>query len=674
MESKILEALESIPVADLTYTEWVNVGMALKAEGYDCSVWDNWSKQDSRYHQGECERKWRTFQGNGVKGGTIVQMAKERGWKPYQSDDPLDWNDVIEYDGYGWEEDYTVPDKWSPTEDLITYLELLFEPDDIVGYVTGDVWQNGDGKWVPSKGIYNRTAGELIKSLRKHPDDIGATVGDWKEQAGAWIRFNPLDGNGVKNDNVARFKYALVESDTIPISEQEAQYRKLELPIAALVHSGGKSLHAIVHIDADDYSEYRKRVEILYDFLEKNGVPIDKQNRNPSRLSRMPGITRNGNKQYLVETNLGRKSWNDWMDYVEGISDELPEFTYPADMMDNRPPLSPELIKGLLRVGHKMIVSGASKSGKSFFLIELGISISEGREFLGFGCMKGNVLYINLEIDTASCLSRVFSIYDKYGIKKPRKGGFVVWNLRGHAMPLDKLVPKIIRRLEGMHFDAIIIDPIYKVITGDENSASEMGYFCNQFDKICDATGCSIIYAHHHSKGAQAGKAAQDRASGSGVFARDPDALIDLVELDLSEEIMNEVADSSADTAWQMDFVTRDFAQPKSRKIWFKYPLHVLDNSGALNHSYGRGDPRRNLKQNKNGTAKIQEEKDIILQKAFEVLSMGEDEIPVKDIAEYMAESEDKVESKRREIYRWVKSSDKFLVRDGMLRVTTTPE
>ena len=38
----------------------------------------------------------------------------------------------------------------------------------------------------------------------------------------------------------------------------------------------------------------------LYDFLEKNGVPIDKQNRNPSRLSRMPGVTRNGNRQYLV--------------------------------------------------------------------------------------------------------------------------------------------------------------------------------------------------------------------------------------------------------------------------------------------------------------------------------------------------------------------------------------
>ena len=45
----------------------------------------------------------------------------------------------------------------------------------------------------------------------EHPEDIGATIGDWKPQAGAWIRFNPVDGAGVRNENVTRFRYALVE-------------------------------------------------------------------------------------------------------------------------------------------------------------------------------------------------------------------------------------------------------------------------------------------------------------------------------------------------------------------------------------------------------------------------------------------------------------------------------
>ena len=74
--------------------------------------------------------------------------------------------------------------------------------------------------------------------------------------------------------------------------EEGAEYETLtlELPVACLVHSGGKSLHAIVRIDAGNYDEYRKRVDYLYEVCTKNGMDIDRQNRTPSRLSRMPSI------------------------------------------------------------------------------------------------------------------------------------------------------------------------------------------------------------------------------------------------------------------------------------------------------------------------------------------------------------------------------------------------
>ena len=555
MDNNILSALKAIDVATLSRADWIAVGMALKEEGYPCSIWDDWSRNDKRYHPGECERKWNSFHGSGtpVKGGTIVQMAKERGWTPFSGEDGcLNWDDAIEYDGADGFNGFTAPDSWSPSADLITYLELLFDADDRVGYVTNDVWQDAEGKWLPSKGVYDRTAGELIASLKKHPDDLGATIGDWKPQVGAWIRFNPLDGDGVKNENITKFRFALVESDTLPVAEQDIVFRKLELPIAALVHSGGKSLHAIVRVDAENYDEYRKRVEFLYDFLEKNGVSIDKQNRNPSRLSRMPGVTRNGNRQYLVATNIGRKSWVDWMDFVEGISDELPDMVSLDTFKDNPPELPEELITGILRRGHKMLISGSSKAGKSFLLMELCIAIAEGKPWLGFPCKKGRVLYVNLEIDPASAINRFLKIYEALGLPIKNADSIVVWNLRGHAVPLDQLVPKLIRRVRNQHFDAIVIDPIYKVITGDENNASEMGAFCNQFDKICTETGCSTIYCHHHSKGAQGMKKAMDRASGSGVFARDPDAQLDMIQLELSEDIANNVRDGN-ETAWRLE-------------------------------------------------------------------------------------------------------------------------
>lgn len=595
----LLEALKQIDVAKTTYDEWLHVGLALKAEGYDCSVWDNWSKNDTRYKDGECDRKWRSFVGssNPISGGTIMKMAKDAGWVPYSGAKGglMEWDDIIEYDGDGMIYDPTV-DK-SPTEQLITYLETLFKDDEYVGYVTNDVWQNSEGKWMPGKGQYDRTAKELITQLKKHPDDIGAVIGDSKDECGAWIRFNPVDGSGVKNENVTRFTYALVESDDIPIPEQDALYRKFELPIACLVHSGGRSLHAIVRVDAGDADEYRKRVDYLYDFLGKNGLKVDKANRNPSRLSRIPGATRKGVIQTLIDTNIGRRNWNEWLDFAEGMADELPSLTYLDEALLNPPKLPPELIEGIVRVGHKMLISGSSKAGKSFLLMELCIALSEGLKWLGFKCKKSKVLYVNLEIDAASCINRFSEIYKALKMKPKYSHDIVIWNLRGRAMPLDKLVPKLIRKVVNQGYEAIIIDPIYKVITGDENNASEMGAFCNQFDKICNETGCAAIYCHHHSKGSQGFKRAMDRASGSGVFARDPDAQLDMIQLETGDEFMALNADNLSSTAWRLESSLREFKNFKPVNFWFEYPIHRVDDKGILEKNYADGDPKANLEK-----------------------------------------------------------------------------
>lgn len=652
-KDNILESLKYIDVASLSYGEWVNIGMALKSEGYDYSVWDNWSRNDTRYKQGECERKWSSFNGssNPITGATIVQMAKDRGFAAhvFEGDGCMAWDDVIEYDGNGIT--YEVPRSLSPSEQLITYLETLFKPDELVGYVANDVWQDKDGKWMPSKGVYDRTAGELIDSIKKHPDDLGATIGDWKEECGAWIRFNPVDGKGVKNENVTRFDYALVESDEMPISEQDALYRKLELPIATLTHSGGKSLHAIVRVGAKDYEEYRKRVDYLYDYLEKNGLKVDKQNRNPSRLSRMPGVTRNGQTQTLITTNIGRKSWVDWMDYVEGASDELPPLTVLSKELLEHPPVLPEqLIEGVLRCGHKMLISGSSKAGKSYLLMELCVALSEGMKWLErFNCKKSKVLYVNLEIDPASCINRFVEIYKAMKYTPKHSEDIVIWNLRGHAVPLDQLVPKLLRRIANQEFNAVIIDPIYKVITGDENNASEMGAFCNQFDKICNETGCATIYCHHHSKGAQGFKKAMDRASGSGVFARDPDAQLDLIQLDTDEEFMLKNADNPNSTAWRLECSLREFENFKPVNLWFDYPLHKADTAGVLNNVGAEGSVEANLAKSgkRKSTPESRKEE---FDSAYDALLGTDTSVTSKDLAEYLDISERTIRDRLKEL------------------------
>ena len=545
----LTEILEYIDPSTCSYQEWINVGMALKHEGYTVSDWDMWSMKDvNRYHSGECAKKWATFQGSSapVTGGTIIQMAKENGYHYENVSAELDWDseigskDELVVVDRNWLErsEIHIPEQWNPTEQIITYLETLFEPDENVGYVT-ESWEH-DGKFLPSKGCYDRTAGQLIKELYQCKGDIGSVIGDYNSEVGAWIRFNPLDGKGVKNENVTEFRYALVESDTMDISAQKAIITELELPVAALVYSGKKSLHAIVKIDASTYEEYKKRVDYLYNVCNKNGLKLDIQNRNPSRLSRMPGVMRNGKKQYLLDTNIGKENWNEWREWIESVNDDLPDPESMADVWDNLPELAPPLIDGVLRQGHKMLIAGPSKAGKSYALIELCCAIAEGKKWLEWNCTQGKVMYVNLELDRASCLHRFKDVYTALGIAPDNLSNIDIWNLRGRSVPMDKLAPKLIRRASKKNYIAIIIDPIYKVITGDENSADQMAHFCNQFDKVCTELGCAVIYCHHHSKGAQGGKRSMDRASGSGVFARDPDALIDLVELELNDDILKQ--------------------------------------------------------------------------------------------------------------------------------------
>lgn len=707
----LLEILGSIDPSDLDYQDWINVGMALKHEGYTANDWDEWSRRDmSRYHSGECFRKWNGFRGSSepVTAGTIVQIAKDRGREPER--DPghkLDWDSEISRDGVvvdsSWIEGRAIhePVHWNPVHELTRYLEALFESGENVGYVTKS-WEKTDEKgsrWLPSRGNWDRTAGELIQALNQCNGDIGAVVGDYNPKAGAWIRFNPLDGKDCTNDNVTDFRYALVESDDMDLEKQNALIRELELPVAALVFSGKKSLHAIVRIEAADMKEYKKRVEYLYSICRKNGLKLDTQNKNPSRLSRMPGVERDGKKQFLVDTNIGKESWKEWQEWIDSVTDDLPDPESLQEVWEHLPDLSPCLIDGVLRKGHKMLIAGPSKAGKSFLQIELCIAIAEGRNWCGWNCSQGRVLYVNLELDRASCLHRFRDVYEAIGWKPEHLDRVDIWNLRGKSVPMDKLAPKLIRRAAKKDYVAIIIDPIYKVITGDENSADQMANFCNQFDKVCTELGCAVIYCHHHSKGSQGSKKSMDRASGSGVFARDPDALLDLIELEATEALMKQEEnkaichtcrqyldahfqwqeDLSQDdllssakmiayceekldkwqmkalrkqieeakkqtetmTAWRIEGTLREFPKFKPVNLWFDYPIHRKDESGALQDIQPEEEKppwKKGSEKNKKSAKDRKAERRKALEEALEGSNFGDD--PSLDhVAEYLGVS-----------------------------------
>ena len=328
---------------------------------------------------------------------------------------------------------------------------------------------------------------------------------------------------------------------------------------------------------------------------------------------------------------------------------------------------------------------------------------------------------MNLELDRASCLHRFRDVYQALGWQPRNLQNIDIWNLRGKSVPMDKLAPKLIRRAAKKDYIAVIIDPIYKVITGDENSADQMAAFCNQFDKICTELGTAVIYCHHHSKGAQGGKRSMDRASGSGVFARDPDALLDLIELELTEALLKQeenkaVCDACmqylnahyqdwedevsqddmcsqtqmtaycrkkipagqerlleqmiedakeknrSKTAWRIEGTLREFPKFQPVNVWFDYPVHKIDRIGSLHDIQPEMESpgwKKGADANKKSAKERKEERKKAIEEAMENCNFG-DTPTLDELAGYLGVS-------KRTARDRINEHGGYLVEDGMI-------
>ena len=219
-----------------------------------------------------------------------------------------------------------------------------------------------------------------------------------------------------------------------------------------------------------------------------------------------------------------------------------------------------------------------------------------------------------------------------------------------------------------------------------------------------------------------------DRASGSGVFARDPDALIDLVELDVTEELFTQRINHTAtriykealqtcnlgyyqeevslddlqspaimrthfeqaipnvldrkpwtdkieqarraieiSTAWRVEGTLREFAKFKPINMWFSYPVHFLDDSGVL-ADIQLEETTPNWKNNldsKKANEKKKKSADEKFTTAMEVLFDGINPVELDDVVGYFL-TEDKSVSEKT-IRRWVKNNGDFEVKNNQI-------
>jgi RecA-family ATPase len=261
----------------------------------------------------------------------------------------------------------------APVDDgFIRLIDACFLPGEFVAIAPAA--ESDDGEIVPRRGVTLTAAEWKSKVVAK-----GGIDRVFGTKLGLFLRINPMRKDGAKNEDVAAFRHVLVEFDRdeagkpIPKEEQYHAVVASGLPVSALIDSGNKSLHAWVRVDAPDEKEYKRRVAIIWDWF--SGINLDKQNRNPSRLSRCPDGWRTVNgdvrRQRLLALGIGAQCWTDW-ESEQSAPDEgsLMRISQLAGYDTTHDPNN-ILGKRWLCRGGSLVVVGQSGIGKSSLCMQL---------------------------------------------------------------------------------------------------------------------------------------------------------------------------------------------------------------------------------------------------------------------------------------------------------------
>ena len=266
---------------------------------------------------------------------------------------------------------------------------------------------------------------------------------------------------------------------------------------------------------------------------------------------------------------------------------EWPDIVSAKQLVDDKTILPPpEIIAGVLHKGCMMMLSGSPKTNKTFCLLDLALSVAAGERWWEINTSQGNVLYVDLELKPAFLRSRLKAISEKkaadaafagqtHHIDHARVqtmktlydnalGNIDILALKGTITGYNALTEKLISLGKEKAYNLIIIDPLYKLnANGEENEAGNITKVTNALEQLATKADAAVVYAHHFSKGNQAGKESIDRASGSGVFARAPDAIVTVTRHD------------NNDDTYSVEFNLRNCSRKEPFVVEWKFPMMV---------------------------------------------------------------------------------------------------
>jgi hypothetical protein len=255
---------------------------------------------------------------------------------------------------------------------------------------------------------------------------------------------------------------------------------------------------------------------------------------------------------------------------------ELPAIDSAMDLVaDPTVQLPAELVEGVLHRGLKGVIGANSKARKTWILLDLALSVATGTKWWNWNTSGGRVLFVNFEIPKAFLKQRIQTLARRKQLTNYQN--LDIWTLRGCSSNFTKLVEAMIDEVGDRDYSLIIIDPIYKALSGkDENRAGDIGEVCDLLERLAVRSNASVLYAHHFAKGNMAIKDPLDRMSGSGVFARDPDTLIIMTKHDNAD-------------CYTVDLVLRNLPEQPPFVVEWDYPVMALRDDLNPDRLKGKG-------------------------------------------------------------------------------------
>ena len=243
-----------------------------------------------------------------------------------------------------------------------------------------------------------------------------------------------------------------------------------------------------------------------------------------------------------------------------------------GELIETYPKENEPLIDGLLRRGEIMNIIASPKTGKSWIIADLALSMATGGDWMGFPLKRGKVLMIDNELHRNTSAFRFKTIMEAKGLTAADlDDNVLIENQRGHLGNIADFE----RRLEdfkNLKLDLIVIDAMYRALPNgiDENNNVNITNVYNLLDHYAEVLDCAFVMVHHASKGNQAGKSVTDMGSGAGALSRACDTHMILRPHAVQGCVV-------------MDAVTRSFVKPKARVLRSDFPLWEVDESLSPN-------------------------------------------------------------------------------------------